>query len=184
MHGTSATSTELSNTRHNSTLDNTVFVKKSPLQMTEPAHMANALQTELLPKTLNLRRVLFAPSDDNGIQNTLSIGRVTLAPYKAQGSDGTNWYGDTQNASNRGNEDETDGNDARIIGEFPVQHVGKHVGTGRGMKYIDRWCGYRPKKDIIEALPHIAQHFVARYWSVLSRQKIRRRRDCLQRLIQ
>lgn len=57
-------------------------------------------------------------------------------PYNTRGFDGTDSGSDTQNARNCRNKDKTQGNHAHIIGQFQGPHIGKHVGTGRMIKYI------------------------------------------------
>lgn len=55
-----------------------------------------------------------------------------------------------QNANNRRNKDGTDENDKRIIGNFPVQLIVKHVGNSRRMEYVVRWYGYRVEAETVE----------------------------------
>lgn len=64
------------------------FIDRPQVQMTESARIADPPLTILLPKTFGPMKVISATSqtvtvDDNGIQNTISIDRATLATYKA-----------------------------------------------------------------------------------------------------
>lgn len=68
-------------------------------------------------------------------------------------------------------EDGTDEYDARQIGEIPVEHILKHVGTGRRMKCIVQWNRCGKDGDTLEPPLHIPQYFIARYWSILNRRK-------------
>lgn len=74
--------------------------------------------------------------DGNGIHITISIGRVTLDLYNAQGNDKTEKERDTQNANDPSNENKTGKSNARTIVEYPLQQRVKHVGSDRRMKYI------------------------------------------------
>lgn len=69
--------------------------------MTEPACMANAPPTKLLPKTLSPFKVISATldtvaGDDIKIHNTISIPRVMLGPYSTRRTDETKRYSDLQ----------------------------------------------------------------------------------------
>lgn len=75
--------------------------------------MANA-PLERLPKTLGSYNTLSAKADtitvrENGIHNTISIERVMLVPYNAQGNGGNDRDSETRKASNVSNEDKTGG---------------------------------------------------------------------------
>lgn len=118
-----------------------VFLDILPAQMSKSAPMASAPLTELLPKSLRPFKVisptLYAVTVDGvGIHNTVSIHIVPLALYNAQGNDRTDQDSETKNTSNCSNEDKTGGNNARIMGEIPVQHIVKHDETGKRIKYI------------------------------------------------
>lgn len=110
--------------------------------------------------------------DDNPICNTFCLDRLTLAPYNARGSDRTERERYTKIAINRRNEDETTKNSACIIRELEVEHIGKHVRTGRKMEYIARWYrfGYGPDADTVEQLKDMSEYFIARFWSILIRR--------------
>lgn len=85
--------------------------------------------------------------DEIGIHTTVFIDRVKLPPYNAQGNDRIDCNSNTQSASNCKMEGETDGKDTCIVGEIPVQHIGRPDETGRMMKYIVRWYGNGPDAD-------------------------------------
>lgn len=143
--------------------------------------MANALLTTSLPKNLGLFRVMSETPDtvtgnEVGIHNYISVDGVTFAPSNTQGNDETSRISDTQKANNHRKDDESDGSNARIIGDFPVQHILKLVETGRGMNYILTWSGYGPEEDTVKQLQQIPQHFITRYWRGLNRRKARKRR--------
>lgn len=110
------------------------FVARPPVQMTESGRMANAPLTKLLPMTLGPIKVLSTTLytvkwEENGIQNTVCLDIVMLFPYSVGGNDVTTRDIDTQVADSRGNGDETDENDARIIEQLPGQDKLKHVRT-------------------------------------------------------
>lgn len=57
--------------------------------MTDPAYMANTLLTKLLSKTLGPFKVISASldtvtMDENGVHNTVSTHKVTLAPLASE----------------------------------------------------------------------------------------------------
>lgn len=52
-----------------------------------------------------------------------------------------------------------------------MQHIVRHVGTVRMMKYIVRWYGCGPDADTLEPLHHVLPHFTASCSSILNRQK-------------
>lgn len=56
---------------------------------------------------------------------------MTLAPYYARSNDGNDLDSDMQNTNDCRDKDETEENDARKLGEFPVQRIGEQVGTCR-----------------------------------------------------
>lgn len=145
--------------------------------MTESASTENRLLTNLLSITFGPFKVVSATPDtvlgnDNGIHNTMSRNRVTSAPYKGRSNDRTDRDSHTQGQSHHRNEDGTDENKADIMEEFQLQHIVKHVGAGKRMKYNVRWCGYGPDEKIVGPLQNILQHFIASYWSVLNRPKV------------
>lgn len=138
--------------------------------------MANKPLTKVLPKTLSPFKVISSTLytvtvDENVIYNAVSTDKVTLALCSARRNDGTDRDSDTQNANHRRNDDRTDGTEAHIIGEFPVQYIVKHVGTSTKLKYIDRWYGNETDADTVNLLHHILHHFMARYWNRLNRWK-------------
>lgn len=59
--------------------------------------------------------------DESGIHNTVSINRVTLGPKSAKSNDGTDKDSNLWDENHLRDEDGTDENDARIVGEFQVQ---------------------------------------------------------------
>lgn len=70
-----------------------VFVESRTAQLTVSARIANEPLTNIMPKTLSpFKTISTTPDivtvDENGIHNTVFIGRVTFAPYNAQGHDG------------------------------------------------------------------------------------------------
>lgn len=101
--------------------------------------MADISLKKLLTKILGPLKMIFAKLDavkmgDNSLQNNFSIYKVTRVAYKARSNDGTDEAKDMQNANHRIGKNRTDENDTRIKGEFPVQQIVKHVGSGRKMK--------------------------------------------------
>lgn len=111
--------------------------------MAESANMASALQNNafkdshpcnVLPATLDTFKM-----DEIGVHHTVSINRVPLANYNAEGKYGTDKDSNRRNASIRREKDETDKNNARIIGGLPVQHIVNNVDVGRRIEYIARW---------------------------------------------
>lgn len=82
-----------------------VFADRAPVQHFASMCMANATLTKLLPKTLGPFGVISAaPStateDEIEIHITVSIGRVMLVSYNAQGNGQAYQDCNTQNASN------------------------------------------------------------------------------------
>lgn len=61
------------------------------------------------------------------------------SPLQRNGFDTNDGDSDIHNTSSRRNGDENDGNNTRIIGEFPGQNIVKHVGPSKRMDYIVRW---------------------------------------------
>lgn len=122
--------------------------------------MASAPLTKLLPKTLCLFNVISlildtVGVDENRMHYIVIIDGNTLAPYNALSNNGTDQDSDTQRARNRRNNDEKDENNAFIIGEFAMQHIVKHLGTGKRMKCIVRFYDYGPDADAVEPPQHI-----------------------------
>lgn len=83
------------------------------------------------------------------IPNTVSIYRVTLAPYNLQVSYRTEPYSDEQNESDVRNEYEESKNNTHIRKEFPVRHIGKHVRPDIKMKYIVQRHGSGDQRQVL-----------------------------------
>lgn len=144
--------------------------------MTESERVEDAPLMTFLPKTLGQFKVMSATSenvtvDENGTHNIVSVDRVTLYPYNTRSDDGTDRECDTRNANSRRNEDQTDANDASIIGELSIQCIIKHIGSSNRMQNAVRWYSNGPKTGTEEPLQHVLQHFSAIYWRRLNRLK-------------
>lgn len=105
--------------------------------------MANALLTNPLLNPLLPFMVVSGTTDtftmgQKEIHNTDSIYRGMLVLYNAQGSDRTSQDSYTQNASSPRIDGGPDGDNTCIIRKFSVQHIVKHIGTGKNGKHIVR----------------------------------------------
>lgn len=91
--------------------------------MIESESTAKASLTRLPRNTLSPFKVIYATPDtvtlnENIVHNTVSIGRVTFVPYNLQGFVETDRDSEMKTSNRRMKEHRSEGNDARMIGEF------------------------------------------------------------------
>lgn len=130
---TSATSTEVS--MHAAILPRTngfrFFVDRARRLLTESAGIANAPMTKLLLRTCPFEGMSATSDaiteDENGIHNTGSKQRGTLALYNVQSNDGIDRDSDAKNANYCRDENETYKNDSCVIEELPLQPIAKNT---------------------------------------------------------
>lgn len=108
---------------------------------------SESIDKKLLPKPLRPFKEISATLDivrveENGVHDTVSIDSVTFDGYIAQSNDNTDRNSDAQGTSNCRSEDETHKNNERAIGEFLLQQIMKHLGTGKWVNYIVLLYGY------------------------------------------
>lgn len=137
-----------------------ILVDGPSAQMSGSARMTNMSLTKFLPWTSDPFEAISATLDiievdENDIQNTISIERVTISLCNAGSNDGIDQHRDTQKANYRGDEGVTEWNNEIIIGEFPTEQIVKQNRIGKRSKFIIQWYGYVPEADILEPPQHI-----------------------------
>lgn len=66
-------------------------------------------------------------------------------------------------ASNGRNENKSNRNNTRIVGDLHMHHIVIPVKNGKRMKYTSGWYGCKPNGDTIGPLQYVVQHLTAKY---------------------
>lgn len=134
--------------------------------------LTTASYNQLMPsKTGHFQVVRVSPTtitiDQDGIRNTVSINRSTLAPStkyaKRQILYGPDeqvhkWAIKSTKVENRVLQKSPD-----ALPECPVSRIVCHVGESDSVQYTLCWYGYTVEDDTSEPSEHINEHFVSRY---------------------
>lgn len=107
--------------------------------------------------------------DGDGICNTVSVNRVTVAQAAKEMPTEDNRTETDENDSEREQAHVTHlqmktENVPNVLPEYSMDRIGHHVGKGNSVKYVARWYCYTSPDDTIEQPAHSPQTFFTRHW--------------------
>ena len=105
--------------------------------------------------------------EQDGLQVTVSLERVTVDPVKGSGrylngeghstALGENPHGDTAQGT--------------LDPQYVVERIIDHEGTGNALRYRVRWYGYGAEEDTWEEASRLPPNFTKRYWTQVEKRR-------------
>ena len=148
-----------------------VYVDRPPRHLDQDSDEDVKITKKLLPKTTGPYKVIRSTPDtvtisQDGLENTISIDRVTVAPSRSTpravtaDPTGPNQLDDTpEESSGENGQDTTPTQD-----EYPIEKIVTHHATDEGIKYQVRWLGYTAAEDTLHFEKDLPYNMVTRYW--------------------
>ena len=105
--------------------------------------------------------------EQDGLQVTVSLDRVTVDPVKGPGR----YLNGEGHSTALGEKPHGDTAQGTLYPEYVVERTIDHEGTGNALRYRVRWYGYSAEEDTWEEASRLPPNFTKRYWAQVEKRR-------------